>query len=102
MLTFQINFHFRGLKDGRLFEGWALIRGGAYLMILCLGWALIREGGLIEAFMALVAFYVAACLILVVIKTSLRVFASLLSNLNKELITSILRDQVSHFLFWYP
>ena len=33
MCKFQINFQFRGLKDGLLFEGWALILGGRLLDI---------------------------------------------------------------------
>ena len=34
VLKFQINFHFRGLRDVRLFEGWALIRGGRLIEAL--------------------------------------------------------------------
>ena len=50
VLKFQINFHFRGLKDGRLFEEWALIRGGRLLDIpvhrvgTYSRWALIQVG----------------------------------------------------------
>ena len=32
------------LKGGKLFEGLTPIRGGAYLIILCLVWAIIPEG----------------------------------------------------------
>ena len=45
VVKYQIIAHFRESKDGRLFEGWALILEGAYLIILCLGWALIRGEG---------------------------------------------------------
>ena len=40
--------YFRELTGGRLFEEWALMPGGAYLIILCLGWALVREWALIR------------------------------------------------------
>ena len=32
----KIIARFRGLKDGHSLEGWALIEGGAYLIIMCL------------------------------------------------------------------
>ena len=38
----QSTIYFRGVKGVRLFQGWALIRGGIHLIIMCLGWALIR------------------------------------------------------------
>ena len=37
------------MKGGRLIEGRAIIRGGAYFIIMCLGWALIRGGFLSKA-----------------------------------------------------
>ena len=43
-MKIQISSHIKELKGGSLFEGWALIRGGAYVIIVCLGWALIRGG----------------------------------------------------------
>ena len=49
MIEFQVIVHLGELKGGRLMEKWALIRGGAYLIIMCLGWGLI-EGRLIEAY----------------------------------------------------
>ena len=36
-INFQKGAHSRGFKGGRSFTGWALIRGGAYLIIMCLG-----------------------------------------------------------------
>ena len=35
---------FLKLKDGRLFKGWALIRGGAYSIFSPIGWVLIQGG----------------------------------------------------------
>ena len=48
VVEYHIVDHFRRCKDVRLFKEWARIRGGAYLIIMCLGWA-IRGGRLIEA-----------------------------------------------------
>ena len=49
VLKFQINFHFRGLKDRSFFERWVLVRGGRLLDIPVSRVGAYSRGRLIEA-----------------------------------------------------
>ena len=58
MFKFQINFHFRGLRDGRLFEGGKLFgEGGLVLDIPVSRMGAYLRGMIIEAFQFFLALF---------------------------------------------
>ena len=42
VINFRISAYFRSRRNGCLLEGWALIRGRTYWIIMCVGWAPVR------------------------------------------------------------